>query len=324
MTDHCPDCGSPIATRMPCAISPKGPCARNWHPVGADDCMALTLDRLRLELAEAKAASWREGYDAALDKESPVHRAAEAHWLALALEGTGKLLAKTASEFAGDNAVALKMTRAFAAEFASGIAEMAAAERKRSVELISALPEPANPYCAVPPRDMSPLSSVAPSNEEAVEQAFKNSAFSGDQAREIFRHAFACGVVYGVPVLAAQPATVPMDCECALETLATYFADDGPSLYSQSELRNARDSIRVALQSAESQLAAAKAASGLSTAAAQQLVDAVSSVRDKTILTYDGYGSNAGVGYKLGCFEAWVKLDALLALRAAEKPEGGA
>jgi hypothetical protein len=51
MTDVCPDCGRPQATRMPDAISPKGPCCRAFHPVGADDCMALTLERLRAENA---------------------------------------------------------------------------------------------------------------------------------------------------------------------------------------------------------------------------------------------------------------------------------
>lgn len=54
MTELCPDCGRPKATRIPDAISPKGPCARNFHPVGADDCMALTLERLRRELASAR------------------------------------------------------------------------------------------------------------------------------------------------------------------------------------------------------------------------------------------------------------------------------
>ena len=47
----CPDCKRPSALEMPEAISTKGPCARQWHPVAADDCIGLTVIRLRQELA---------------------------------------------------------------------------------------------------------------------------------------------------------------------------------------------------------------------------------------------------------------------------------
>lgn len=177
---QCPDCGR---TTVSADNAEGGTVAshcfahRKGDFLGERLCKDSTIARLRLELANALsiansrtycmdspevlkarvgeleeelAEAWRAGYDAALAKTSPVHEAAEAHWLALALEDTGKRLASTASEFAGDNPIALKMTRAFATTFAAGIAEMAAAEHEHARELLAALPEPMNPYKASP------------------------------------------------------------------------------------------------------------------------------------------------------------------------------
>lgn len=53
MSDVCPDCGRPSATEMPDAISRRTACARNFHPVGAEVCAELTLERLRSDLTSA-------------------------------------------------------------------------------------------------------------------------------------------------------------------------------------------------------------------------------------------------------------------------------
>lgn len=56
MADTCPDCKRPFAKRMPEVIKTTGPCCREFHPFGADDCMALTLTRLRARVAELEQA----------------------------------------------------------------------------------------------------------------------------------------------------------------------------------------------------------------------------------------------------------------------------
>lgn len=64
--ERCPDCMRPIATELG-PISPKRPCARHLHPVGAEDCMLVALE-------------WKDERIAKLESELSTLREREQHF----------------------------------------------------------------------------------------------------------------------------------------------------------------------------------------------------------------------------------------------------